>query len=323
MADPKTTPQALAAPRLFRRLRAPASGLRRGAAGRVRGRAPHRPCPAGPTRSRRTSRSRPSARPRRAAEEGEEARRAGRCPQGEARQDGARHLRWAWRPRRPSALAPPQPVFGHECQPGGRRRLPRAASRPPSRRCRTSSPPATRCSRTASCGSPPRPERPSKSEGGHAFRIASDYEPKGDQPTAIADLVSGIGDGDQTQVLLGVTGSGKTFTVANVIERTQRAGADPRAQQDAGGPALRRVQELLPRQRGGVFRLLLRLTTSRKPTSPRSDTFIEKESSINEQIDRMRHHAATRAAAGARRRPSSSPRSPASTVSARSRPTRR
>ncbi len=69
---------------------------------------------------------------------------------------------------------------------------------------------------------PHRPARPQKSEGGHAFRIASDYTPAGDQPTAIADLVSGVSDGDMTQVLLGVTGSGKTFTVANVIEKTQR-----------------------------------------------------------------------------------------------------
>ncbi|HEY9056371.1 MAG TPA: DEAD/DEAH box helicase family protein, partial [Aurantimonas sp.] len=69
---------------------------------------------------------------------------------------------------------------------------------------------------------PHRPARPDKSEGGVNFRIASDYVPKGDQPTAIADLVSGISEHDQTQVLLGVTGSGKTFTVANVIEKTQR-----------------------------------------------------------------------------------------------------
>ena len=69
---------------------------------------------------------------------------------------------------------------------------------------------------------PHRPERPPKVEGGKAFRIVSDYSPAGDQPTAIAELVSGINAKEQDQVLLGVTGSGKTFTMAKVIEATQR-----------------------------------------------------------------------------------------------------
>src|SRR6185437_10354403 len=67
---------------------------------------------------------------------------------------------------------------------------------------------------------PHRPTRPEKSEGGRQFVIASDFEPQGDQPQAIEDLVEGVKRSDRTQVLLGVTGSGKTFTMAKVIEAT-------------------------------------------------------------------------------------------------------
>jgi excinuclease ABC subunit B len=69
---------------------------------------------------------------------------------------------------------------------------------------------------------PHRPPRPDKSEGGLRFRIASDFEPKGDQPRAIAELLKGVEEHERDQVLLGVTGSGKTFTMAKVIEATQR-----------------------------------------------------------------------------------------------------
>ena len=110
---------------------------------------------------------------------------------------------------------------------------------------------------------PHRPPRPEKSEGGVRIELKSELTPKGDQPTAIKDLVEGAKRHDRTQVLLGVTGSGKTFTMAKVIEATQRPAHDPGAEQDAGGAALRRVQELLPRQRGRVFRLLLRLLPAR------------------------------------------------------------
>ena len=110
---------------------------------------------------------------------------------------------------------------------------------------------------------PHRPPRPDKSEGGRAFRVVSEFEPKGDQPQAIEELVKGVRAQERDQVLLGVTGSGKTFTMAKVIEATQRPALGSRAQQDAGRAALRRVQELLPRQRGRVFRLLLRLLPAR------------------------------------------------------------
>ena len=69
---------------------------------------------------------------------------------------------------------------------------------------------------------PHRPPRPEKSEGGIPLKIKSDFAPKGDQPTAIRELVEGVKRHDRTQVLLGVTGSGKTFTMAKVIEETQR-----------------------------------------------------------------------------------------------------
>src|SRR5271165_71178 len=69
---------------------------------------------------------------------------------------------------------------------------------------------------------PHRPPRPDKSEGGRRFRVVSEYEPKGDQPAAIAELVKGVEAQERDQVLLGVTGPGKTFTMAKVIEATQR-----------------------------------------------------------------------------------------------------
>ena len=70
---------------------------------------------------------------------------------------------------------------------------------------------------------PHRPARPDKAEGGRPFVLKSDYEPAGDQPTAIRELVEGIKDGgEKSQVLLGVTGSGKTFTMAQIIQATQR-----------------------------------------------------------------------------------------------------
>ncbi|MCB1391340.1 MAG: DEAD/DEAH box helicase family protein, partial [Rhodobacteraceae bacterium] len=69
---------------------------------------------------------------------------------------------------------------------------------------------------------PHRPERPEKSEGGIRFDLTAEYEPKGDQPTAIAELVEGANAAEHNQVLLGVTGSGKTYTMAQVIARTNR-----------------------------------------------------------------------------------------------------
>ncbi|MEN3793747.1 excinuclease ABC subunit UvrB [Fulvimarina sp. MAC3] len=140
---------------------------------------------------------------------------------------------------------------------------------------------------------PHRPARPDKSEGGVKFRIASDYTPMGDQPTAIEDLVSGIADEDKTQVLLGVTGSGKTFTVANVIERTQRPALILAPNKTLAAQLYGEFKSFFP---DNAVEYFVSYYDYYQPEAyvPRSDTYIEKESSINEQIDRMRH-AATRA----------------------------
>ena len=75
---------------------------------------------------------------------------------------------------------------------------------------------------TADTYVPHRPARPAKAEGGRPFALQSDYEPAGDQPQAIEELVGAVNEGEKSQVLLGVTGSGKTFTMAKVIQTLQR-----------------------------------------------------------------------------------------------------
>ena len=105
---------------------------------------------------------------------------------------------------------------------------------------------------------------------------------------------------ERDQVLLGVTGSGKTFTMAKVIEATQRPALDPRAQQDAGRPALRRVPELLPRERGGIFRLLLRLLHARGLCA--AQRHLHREGKLDQRADRPHAPLGHALAAGARRR---------------------
>jgi excinuclease ABC subunit B len=137
---------------------------------------------------------------------------------------------------------------------------------------------------------PHRPARPPKVEGGKAFKLVSEYEPSGDQPTAIAELVAAAEAGERDQVLLGVTGSGKTFTMAKTIEALQR-------------PALILApNKILAAQLYGEFKsffpdnaveYFVSYYDYYQPEAyvPRSDTYIEKESSVNEAIDRMRHSA--------------------------------
>ena len=137
---------------------------------------------------------------------------------------------------------------------------------------------------------PHRPRRPEKAGGGRRFTLVSDYSPSGDQPQAIAELVATAREGEQTQVLLGVTGSGKTFTMAKVIEALQR-------------PALVLApNKILAAQLYGEFKsffpdnaveYFVSYYDYYQPEAyvPRTDTYIEKESSINEAIDRMRHSA--------------------------------
>ena len=137
---------------------------------------------------------------------------------------------------------------------------------------------------------PHRPNRPEKSEGGRAFKLVSEYTPSGDQPGAIAELTQAALAGERDQVLLGVTGSGKTFTMAKVIEALQR-------------PALILApNKILAAQLYGEFKsffpdnaveYFVSYYDYYQPEAyvPRSDTYIEKESSVNEAIDRMRHSA--------------------------------
>ncbi|AGA06883.1 excinuclease ABC subunit UvrB [Sinorhizobium meliloti] len=137
---------------------------------------------------------------------------------------------------------------------------------------------------------PHRPARPEKSEGGIAIRMQSDYEPAGDQPTAIADLVDGLTSGERNQVLLGVTGSGKTFTMAKVIEATQRPAVILAPNKTLAAQLYSEFKNFFP---DNAVEYFVSYYDYYQPEAyvPRSDTYIEKESSINEQIDRMRHSA--------------------------------
>jgi excinuclease ABC subunit B len=140
---------------------------------------------------------------------------------------------------------------------------------------------------------PHRPARPQKSEGGKRFKVVSNLTPKGDQPTAIAELVKGINANERDQVLLGVTGSGKTFTMANVIEATQRPALILAPNKTLAAQLYGEMKNFFPENAVEYF---VSYYDYYQPEAyvPRTDTYIEKESSINEQIDRMRH-AATRA----------------------------
>jgi len=140
---------------------------------------------------------------------------------------------------------------------------------------------------------PHRPQRAwEKLEGGKRFKLVSDYEPAGDQPTAIAELVAGIEKREQDQVLLGVTGSGKTFTMAQVIERTQRPALILAPNKTLAAQLYGEFKQFFPENAVEYF---VSYYDYYQPEAyvPRTDTYIEKESNINEQIDRMRH-AATR-----------------------------
>ncbi|HEX7761536.1 MAG TPA: excinuclease ABC subunit UvrB [Caulobacteraceae bacterium] len=140
---------------------------------------------------------------------------------------------------------------------------------------------------------PHRPARPQKSEGGGRFRIASDYEPAGDQPAAIAELVDGIQSREHDQVLLGVTGSGKTFTMAKIIEATQRPALILAHNKTLAAQLYSEFKSFFP---DNAVEYFVSYYDYYQPEAyvARTDTYIEKDSSRNEQIDRMRH-SATRA----------------------------
>jgi excinuclease ABC subunit B len=140
---------------------------------------------------------------------------------------------------------------------------------------------------------PHRPPRPEKSEGGIPLKLESELKPKGDQPTAIAELVAQANAQERDQVLLGVTGSGKTFTMAKVIEATQRPALILAPNKTLAAQLYGEFKSFFP---GNAVEYFVSYYDYYQPEAyiPRTDTYIEKDSSINEQIDRMRH-AATRA----------------------------
>jgi excinuclease ABC subunit B len=122
------------------------------------------------------------------------------------------------------------------------------------------------------------------------LQVVSDYEPRGDQPKAIAQLVDGIAARQKNQVLLGVTGSGKTFTMAKVIEATQRPALILAHNKTLAAQLYNEMKHFFPNNAVEYF---VSYYDYYQPEAyvARSDTYIEKESQINEQIDRMRHSA--------------------------------
>jgi excinuclease ABC subunit B len=137
---------------------------------------------------------------------------------------------------------------------------------------------------------PHRPARPEKAEGGKAFKISSEFEPAGDQPLAIKELTEAALGGERSQVLLGVTGSGKTFTMAKVIEKLQRPALVIAPNKILAAQLYGEFKSFFPENAVEYF---VSYYDYYQPEAyvPRTDTYIEKESSVNEAIDRMRHSA--------------------------------
>src|ERR1700722_7737439 len=135
-------------------------------------------------------------------------------------------------------------------------------------------------------------ERP-QSDIGRPFAIHSEFEPAGDQPQAIEELRQGIEAGERDQVLLGVTGSGKTFTMAHVIQRIQRPAIILAPNKTLAAQLYGEMKSFFPENAVEYF---VSYYDYYQPEAyvPRTDTYIEKDAQINEQIDRMRH-AATQA----------------------------
>ncbi len=122
------------------------------------------------------------------------------------------------------------------------------------------------------------------------FKIVSKFKPSGDQPQAIEKLVQGIEDGKKEQVLLGATGTGKTFTIANVIEKTNKPTLVLAHNKTLAGQLYSELKEIFPENRVEYF---VSYYDYYQPEAyvPSSDTYIEKDSSINEEIDELRHAA--------------------------------
>ncbi|WP_380054353.1 excinuclease ABC subunit UvrB [Falsihalocynthiibacter sp. SS001] len=140
---------------------------------------------------------------------------------------------------------------------------------------------------------PQKPHNRQKLEGGKRFVMHTEFSAAGDQPTAIKELVEGINSGERDQVLLGATGTGKTFTMAKIIEETQRPAIILAPNKTLAAQLYGEFKGFFP---DNAVEYFVSFYDYYQPEAyvPRSDTFIEKESQINEQIDRMRH-SATRA----------------------------
>ena len=134
---------------------------------------------------------------------------------------------------------------------------------------------------------PHRPPRPEKSEGGVPLVIKSDFEPRGDQPQAIAELVEGVNRNERTQVLLGVTGSGKTYTMAKVIEATQRPALILAPNKTLAAQLYGEFRSFFP---DNAVEYFVSYYDYYQPEAyvPSRDLYIEKDSSINEHIEQMR-----------------------------------
>jgi excinuclease ABC subunit B len=134
----------------------------------------------------------------------------------------------------------------------------------------------------------PKPRQ--KLEGGKRFIMHTEFEPAGDQPNAIAELCEGINSGERNQVLLGATGTGKTFTMAKVIEQTQRPAIILAPNKTLAAQLYGEMKSFFPENSVEYF---VSFYDYYQPEAyvARTDTFIEKDSAINEQIDRMRHSA--------------------------------
>lgn len=122
------------------------------------------------------------------------------------------------------------------------------------------------------------------------FKIHSKYAPSGDQPKAIKELVEGLNEGDEAQTLLGITGSGKTFTIANVIEQVQKPTLIIAHNKTLAAQLYNEFKELFPENAVEYF---ISYYDYYQPEAyiPRTDTYIEKTASINEEIDRLRHNS--------------------------------
>jgi len=122
------------------------------------------------------------------------------------------------------------------------------------------------------------------------LKVVADFNPAGDQPNAIRELVDGLNTGEKNQVLLGATGTGKTFTMAKVIEKTQRPALILAPNKTLAGQLFGEFQSFFP---DNAVEYFVSYYDYYQPEAyvPRSDTYIEKEAQINEQIDRMRHSA--------------------------------